>query len=365
MAITSKQKHELKKFIKNLQQYTGRHTELVSVYVPAGYQMVKIIQHLQQEQGTAQNIKSAATRKNVIGALERMIQHLRVVGNTPVNGLAVFSGNVSEREGKVDMQVWSIEPPQPINIRIYRCDKNFVTEPIEEMMETTEVYGLVVMDRREGTIGLLKGKRIIPINMSSSNVPGKTKAGGQSAHRFAQLRENAALEFYKKIAEKMKSEFLAMKHLKGIIVGGPGPTKYEFLDKAQITEEVKKKIIAVKDVSYTDEFGLQELLEKSQDVLAKEEVAEEKEVMNLFFKTLAEEPTKVSYGEAAVRHALEMGAVDTLLLSETIDEKLSDELEEKAGQTGTQIKIISTETREGIQLKDMGGIAAILRYSFS
>lgn len=365
MSVSSKQKHDLKRFIKNLQKYKGRHTELVSVYVPAGYQLVKIIQHLQQEQGTAENIKSAATRKNVIGALERMIQHLRVVGQTPANGLAVFSGNVDEREGKVNIQVWSIEPPSPTNLRIYRCDKNFVTEPLEEMMETKEVYGMVVMDRREATIALLKGKTIIPINSASSNVPGKTKAGGQSAHRFERLREGAALEFYKKVAEKMKSEFLGQKYLKGILLGGPGPTKYELLDKGQITTEVKDKIIAIRDISYTDEFGLQELLEKCQDVLAKEEVAEEKEVMNRFFKTLAEQANKVAYGDMQVRQALDMGAVEILLLSENIEDKIVDEFEAKAAESNCEVKIISTETREGVQLRDMGGIAAILRFQIS
>jgi peptide chain release factor subunit 1 len=113
MALTAKQRHDLKKFLDELSRYKGRHTELVSVYIPAGYDMNKIINHLQQEQGTATNIKSAATRKNVIAALERMIQHLRVVGKTPENGLAAFSGNIAEREGQQDLKVWSIEPPVP------------------------------------------------------------------------------------------------------------------------------------------------------------------------------------------------------------------------------------------------------------
>jgi peptide chain release factor subunit 1 len=365
MAVTSKQKHSLKKFINQLKEYSGRHTELVSVYVPAGYQMIKIIQHLQQEQGTAMNIKSAATRKNVTAALERMIQHLKIVETTPVNGLAVFAGNISEREGRMDVQVWSVEPPLPLNIRLYRCDKNFVTEPLEDMMDTKEVYGLVVMDRREGTIGLLKGKTIIPLHISTSNVPGKTKAGGQSAHRFAQLRENAALDFFKRIAEVMKKEFLGKKELKGILVGGPGPTKHDFIDNAQITTEVKNKIIAVKDIGYTDESGLYELVEKCQDVLAKEELAVEKDMMNKFFKALAEDPGKVAYGEAHVKAALEMGAVDILLVSESLDDKLFDEYEEKAKATGCDMRVISVETREGVQLKDMGGIAALLRFALS
>jgi peptide chain release factor subunit 1 len=362
MEIDAKQKFKLKKIVKKLNQYRGRHTELVSVYIPAGYDMNKIINHLSQEQGTATNIKSSSTRKNVIDALERMIQHLRLFKQTPKNGLAAFSGNVAEREGQSDVQVWSVEPPVPLNTRIYRCDKEFVTEPLEEMCETKEIYGLIVMDRREGDIALLKGKSIIPLTKTSSNVPGKTRAGGQSAQRFARLREGAAKDFYKKIGEMAKKEFLGKKEIKGILVGGPGHTKNDFVDGNYITDQVKKKIIAMKDLSYTGEFGLKELVEKSQDVLAEEEIAKEKKLMKEFFTKLATSPGEVSYGEKQVKKALEIGAVDILLLSEEVEDEKVDEFEEIANNLGSNVEIISTETREGIQLRDIGKIAAILRY---
>ncbi len=176
MALKEKQKHELKKFIKQTELYRGRHTELVSVYIPSGYDMNKIINHLQQEQGTATNIKSASTRKNVIAALERMIQHLRLFKKTPEHGLAVFSGNVAKREGQEDFKVWSIDPPIPLKTRIYRCDKEFQLDLLRDMLETKEVYGLVVVDRRDGNIALLKGKTIVPLLKTHSHVPGKQKA---------------------------------------------------------------------------------------------------------------------------------------------------------------------------------------------
>ncbi len=362
MAADPLQKHKLKKIIKELEAYKGRHTELVSVYVPAGYDMNKIMTHLNEEQGTASNIKSAATRKNVETALEKMIQHLRIVGRTPPNGIAVFSGNIAEQEGKQDFRVWSVEPPAELNQRIYRCDKQFVLEPLQKFLEPKEVYGLVVMDRREGTLALLKGKVIEILSGASSNVPGKTKAGGQSAMRFARLREGAALDFFKKLAEMMKKEYLNRDNLKGIIVGGPGHTKYEFLDTAQITDQVKRKIIAVKDVAYTDEFGIQELLEKSEDILAAEEVASEKKLVQKFLFMLAKERAKVSYGAKQVNETLEMGAVETLLISEALSDAETEAFEEKARQFGTTVVIISLDTREGVQLKELGKVAAILRF---
>src|SRR3989344_2580837 len=362
MSLTSEQRFKLKKFLKELQSHKGLHTELVSVYIPTGYDIIKVIQHLDQEKGTATNIKSTSTRKNVVDALEKMTQHLRLYKRTPEHGLAAFAGNTAAQEGKKDFQVWSIEPPIPINTRIYRCDKEFVLDILEEMLDTKEVYGLVVMDRRDATIAILKGKTIIPLRKTHSEVPGKFKAGGQSAQRFARIREGAAKDHYKKVAEYVKEKFMENKDLKGIIVCGPGPTKYDWVEGNYITNEVKKKILAIKDLSYTDEFGLQELVDKSQDVLAEEEIVAEKQIMAKFFNLLGSQQGMVSYGEAEVLNNTRMGAVDTLLLSEELEDEKIEAFEKEAEAVGTKVTIISTETREGAQLRDMGKIAAILRY---
>ena len=362
MSLTEAQRFHLKKFIKGLENFKGRHTELVSVYIPQDYDMNKIINHLAQEQGTASNIKSSATRKNVTDALERMIQHLKLFKRTPPNGLCVFSGNVAEREGQQDFKVWSIEPPIPLKTRIYRCDKEFVLDILMDMLEAKEVFGLVVMDRRDANNALLKGKTIIPLVKTHSEVPGNFNAGGQSAMRFSRLVEGAAKDHYKKVAEYMKETFLGMEGLKGIIVGGPGPTKYDFVEGGFITNEVRKKIIAIRDLSYTEEFGLEELLEKSQDVLAAEDVTEEKKIVNRFLEMLATKQKMVSYGEHDVMSKIKMGVVDIVLLSEDLSDEKIEEFEAAAKPVGTEIRIISTQTREGAQLRDLGKFAAILRY---
>src|SRR3990167_7264249 len=160
MGLDAKKQYQLRKFINELSSIRGRHTELVSVYIPTGYDIIKIQQHLAQEQGTASNIKDKTNRLNVQTSLERMIRHLRLYTKTPENGLAAFAGNIASQEGKQDIKVWSIEPPVPVTIRLYRCDHIFVLEPLEGMMLINEVYGLLVLDNRESTIGLLKGKSI-------------------------------------------------------------------------------------------------------------------------------------------------------------------------------------------------------------
>jgi len=362
-SLTAAQAHKLKKFIKELELHRGSHTEFVTVYIPKGYDLNKIINHLSQEQGTASNIKSASTRKNVIDALEKMIQHLRLYKKTPEHGLAAFAGNIASRSGHQDFLVKSIEPPVPLKTRIYRCDKEFQLDLLRQMLETKEVYALLVMDRRDASLALLKGKTIIPILKTHSEVPGKFRAGGQSAPRFERLREGAVKNHYKKVADHMKNELLPnIKNLKGIIIGGPGPTKNDFVDGGFITGDLKKKIISVKDISYTGDFGLQELLDKAQDVLASEDIASEKEIMAKFFEMLSKHPNKVSYGEDEAKKSIGIGAVETLLLSENLGDERIEEFEQLAKAMSSEVKIISVETREGSQLKDIGGIAAILRY---
>lgn len=364
--MDTKDKQKLRKFIRNLHLIRGRHTELVSVYIPAGYDMNKIINHLQDEQGTASNIKDKTTRSHVIDSLEKMIRHLRLFKKTPDNGLAVFSGNISEREGQVKIEVFSVEPPKPLNTRSYRCDQTFQVDLLQEMLEINDVYGLIVIDRREGNVGLLKGTSITQLVGFTSDVPGKTTKGGQSQQRYARIREGAAKDFFKKVGNAANKEFLEMKtNLKGILVGGPGGTKEDFLSGSYLNQELKDKVVSVQDLSYTGDFGLQELVEKSQDTLAKESIAEEKKIMNDFLEMLGKETGKAAYGIKEVEQAFELGAVNILLVSEEFDEDLTEKFIEKAESTGAKIHIISTETREGVQLKDLGGIAAILKFAIS
>jgi len=169
---------EFKKKIKELKKYRGRHTELVTVIVPDGYDINKITTQVAQEKGTAVNIKSKKTRQNVSDALEKILQHLSLFKTTPEHGIAVFAGNVGNERDKWIME--SIIPPEPLQARIYRCDQTFYLEPFKDMLAPKEVYGLVVIERSGATIGMLKGKRIDVLKSIKSIVPGKTRAGDRA-----------------------------------------------------------------------------------------------------------------------------------------------------------------------------------------
>jgi peptide chain release factor subunit 1 len=357
------EKLKLKKLINRLKEVRGRHTELISVYLPPGTDLAKQIQTLSDEQGTATNIKDKNTGKSVQSALERMIRTLKTFKKIPENGLAIFSGNVSEKDNMQDFQVFWVEPPEPVPLKLYRCEQKFITEHLEAMNANEVTYGLIVVDKGEATVGLLVGSSIKTVRNLNSNVPGKFKAGGQSAQRFARIREQAAVEFYKRVADVAIQEFTFMKELKGIIIGGPGTTKNNFMDGSYLNEQIKDKIIGVKDITYTNSFGLKELVDISQDVLTDTEVMEERRTLQKFFDTLGKSTNMVVYGKENTMKALKMGAVEDLII---IDDIVSDlELEQfnqLKDETSSNMKLVTDKTPEGVQFKGLTGIGGILRY---
>jgi len=355
-------KEELESVLEELGKHKGHATELISVYIPAGYDVNSVQRQLEAEKSTAKNIKSTATRKNVGEALDKIVRFLKDFKKTPENGMAVFAGNVAEKEGQSDMQLWDIEPPQPLKMRLYRCDKEFVLEALQEQLEIDEVYGLLVMDRKEATIGILEGKRIEMLHKMSSGIPSKVRAGGQSSQRFHRITEGLTKDFYKRIAEEMKKIFFENKKLKGILVGGPVPTKDEFIDGKFLTTQLQDKIIGMKDIGNTDESGLKDLVTASQDVLAEQEVIREKKILEKFFETLGEKPDLAVRGEEKTKHALNYGAVETLLISKEISQKISRELIKIAKSTGSEVEIISIDNSEGEQFLNLSGIGGILRF---
>lgn len=357
---------KFRKLIKDLKSHRSRHTELISVYLPPGTDLTKQINTLQDEQGTATNIKDKNTSKSVINALERMIRTMKTIEKTPENGLAIFSGNVSEKDNMQDFQVFWIEPPEPVPLKLYRCEQKFITEPLEEMDANETTYGLIAIDKSEATVGLLVGSSIKVIRSLNSTVPGKFKTGGQSAQRFERIREGAAIEFYKRVADVAIKEFTFMKELKGIIIGGPGTTKNNFADGNYINEEIKRKILGLKDITYTNPFGLKELADKAEDLLTNAEVTAERRILQQFLETLGKDPNKVTYGLEITRQALEMSAVEKLIIIDgTISDDKLEELFKLQEESKAQMCLVTDKTPEGAQMKGLGGVGAILRYPLS
>lgn len=407
------QKYRLRKILEALRNKEGRGTELISLYVPPGRSVSEVVNMLRQEYGTASNIKSTTTRKNVQDAIVRVTQRLKLFKQIPESGLVIFCGAIPQNgPGSERIETYVMVPPEPIGIYLYRCDNRFHTEHLEDLLKEKESYGILVLDASSAVYAILSGKRVDIVREITSGIPGKMRAGGQSARRFERIREAKLLEYFKRVAKYANEIFLEYPNLKGIIIGGPGPTKYDFEKGDYLHYSLKDKILATLDTSYVGEQGVKEIIEKSPEILRKVRYVEERLIMQRFLYQLGHDTGLSIYGEEDVRRYLTMGAVDTLLLSEKLDDvkvtikcsscghrfneivkkssllqfeselpsrqcpkcsansltiesktELIEELIELAEEAGSEVEIISAETEEGKMLLDsFGGIAAILRY---
>ncbi len=411
MSEEARHKYEFKRQLEELRSKQGQGTELISLYIPHEKRISDVVAYLRDEHGSAANIKSKSTRTNVQSALESIMSRLRYFKEPPANGMVIFTGAVSLGGDKQAMESIVVEPPQPITSFSYRCGSGFELETLEDMLVDKKTFGLIVLDRREATIGTLKGKHITPMRHLTSTVPGKQRKGGQSSHRFQQLRLIAINEFNKRIGDAASDIFnnIDRNDFQGILIGGPTPTKEEFEKGEFLHHELQPKILGLFDVAYTDESGLNELMDAASDTLSNLEVVKEKKLMERFMKELVSDTCIAAYGEDSVRANLKAGAVDVLLLSEdlrrsritikcgncdyaltktikyrpgeepyvgsdkcpkcqssvSIAEKVDvvEELSLIAEQMNTEVEFISTDFEEGEQLFNaFGGIAAILRY---
>ena len=389
----------------------GRATELISLYVSPGKQVSDVMAYLRNEYAQSSNIKSRTTRKNVMWAIESLMGRVRSFKEVPPHGVAFFVGNKAVGADKSEPVTFIVEPPEPLNTYLYRCDSGFFLDPLLSMVHEPDLWGLVVLDRAEATFGLLRGKRVEPLRNRQSLVPSKHGRGGQSQHRFERLIEHAAHEFFVKVAEIAAELFLPRKEeLKGILLGGPGATKEFFFKEAFLQYELQQKVVTpLFDTGYTDEYGLRELVEKATQTLHGLELTEEKRIVQRLLREIRKAETGLAaYGERDVAHALELGAVETLLISEglrrrritfrcascqkefvrslpdgevdavlggpcpncgasSLNEAASEDYVEglfrRAAESGATARLVSTESEEGEMLaKAFQGVAAILRY---
>lgn len=408
--MTQAQKYHFKRTLENLGSLKGYGTELVTVYVPPERLITDITGYLRDELGQSANIKSKQTRKNVSSAIESMMSRLKTYKSTPPNGLACFVGEVITGNNQTRMEAVIFEPPQSVPTFYYRCDNKFFLEPLQTMLTEKEVYGLLLIDRREFCAGILNGKRLEMIAYRTSQVPGKHGRGGQSQRRFERATEEAAHHWYKECGEKASELFLSYEDLLGVFLGGPGPSKRDFIDGGFLHHELKNKVVEPYfDTGYTDEYGLRELAEMASETQTHLSLSREKKLMQRLLNEIRKENAGVAvYGEEHVRAAIIMGGLDTLLVSEdlrrtrlewscnscsavtkrtfkvepgqfpepdpcgkcqatdvevTKREDVVDELAQLTESAGGSVELIGADSEEGeTLLRAFGGIAGIMRY---
>ena len=407
--------YKIRKTLQEISKFTGRGTELITVYIPKGKQLHEVITNLREEQGTADNIKSDVTRTHVVDSLSKVTQRLKLYKKTPERGLVIFCGALPREEGgplgSEVVKIFEIDPPKDLKTFLYRCDDHFHVDILKDMLKDDNLIGFLAIDAKDAGWGILYGDKIEVLKETSSGVAGKHRQGGQSAKRFQKLREMELTYYFNRIAQITREYFIDIYPIKGLIISGPGPTKEEFVNDNYLEYRLQEMIISTIDASYSGAEGIRESFTKSMDILSSFRLVEEKQIVEKLFKQINSNSGLGAYGLDEILNYLKNNVVDTIIITDTVNlyrieskcnkckhtqekfverikviqiktefkntpclsckslgiEVLEQDIIEYisllGAKTGTTIEVISGVSEHGSMITNIGKIGAILRYN--
>eukprot|EP01119_Soliformovum_irregulare_P004097 TRINITY_DN15105_c0_g1_i1.p1 TRINITY_DN15105_c0_g1~~TRINITY_DN15105_c0_g1_i1.p1 ORF type:complete len:445 (-),score=165.79 TRINITY_DN15105_c0_g1_i1:310-1644(-) len=398
---------KVKRLIKSLEAARGNGTSMISLIIPPKDQISRVNKMLGDEYGTASNIKSRVNRLSVLSAITSTQQRLKLYNKVPTNGLVVYCGTILTDDGKEKKVNIDFEPFKPINTSLYLCDNKFHTEALNELLESDDKFGFVIMDGGGALFGTLSGNTREVLHKFLVDLPKKHGRGGQSALRFARLRLEKRHNYIRKVAETCSQLFLTNDKINvtGLILAGLADFKNELSISDMFDQRLASKVIKIVDVSYGGENGFNQAIELCGEALANVKFLQEKKLISKFFEEIAQDSNKYCYGVKDTLYALDLGAVETLIVWEALEHNryvlknpstgeektlfLSKEEEKKASyfvengielevvdkisllewfaneykRFGAVLEFVTNKSQEGSQFcKGFGGIGGILRY---
>lgn len=400
---------KIKKLIKSLEAARGNGTSMISLIIPPKDQISRGAKMLADEFGTASNIKSRVNRLSVLGAITSVQQRLKLYSKVPPNGLVIYCGTIVTEEGKEKKVNIDFEPFKPINTSLYLCDNKFHTEALQALLADDNKFGFIIMDGNGALFGTLCGNTRDVLHKFTVDLPKKHGRGGQSALRFARLRLEKRHNYVRKVAETAVQLFITndRPNVEGLILAGSADFKTELGQSDMFDPRLQGKILKIVDISYGGENGFNQAIELSAEVLSNVKFIQEKKLIGRYFDEISQDTGKYCFGVADTLKALEMGAVETIIVWENLDitrfmlknhvadqeviQHLNPEQEkDKANfvdkETGVELElieklallewlannyksfgatleIVTDRSQEGSQFcKGFGGIGGILRY---
>jgi len=401
---------KIKRLIKRLDEAKGNGTSMISLIIPAKKAITDITKMLNDEQGTAVNIKSNVNRKSVLTAITSARERLKLYNKTPPNGLILYTGTVLGEDGRTEKKmVIDFEPFKPINKSLYLCDNKFHVQDLKELLENEDVFGFIVVDGNGALYGTLQGNSREIVHKFTVELPKKHGRGGQSSVRFARLRVEKRHNYLRKVAEVATQVFITdnKPNVSGLVLAGSADFKNDLFQSEMFDPRLKAKVLKIVDVSYGGENGFNQAVELAQECLSNVKFVQEKKILSKFFEEISTDSGLVVFGVNDTMKVLETGAIETLLLYENLDlhrlvlknkedestniiylttEQLPDpkyyrdantraELEtvesiqlsewiaENYVNFGASLQFITDKSSEGFQfVKGFGGIGGFLRY---
>jgi len=404
----------VKHLIKKLTTARGNGTSMISLVMPPKDQIARVSKMLAEEYGTASNIKSRVNRLSVLSAITSVQQRLKLYNKMPTHGLVVYCGTIITEEGRERKVNIDFEPFKPINTSLYLCDNKFHTEALQELLTDDNKFGFIVMDGNGALFGTLQGNTRDILNKFTVDLPKKHGRGGQSAVRFARLREEKRHNYVRKVAETAVQMFISNDkvNVAGLILAGSADFKTNLNQSDMFDLRLQNKVLQLVDISYGGENGFNQAIELAHDTLSNVKFVQEKKLLMKYFDEITRndgmDGGKYCFGIVDTMNGLESGAVDILIVWENLEIKryvfrkpnsneeiikyldhrgekdranfidtdtgvdldiqsqgpLLEFLANNYKSFGATLEIVTDKSQEGAQfVKGFGGIGGILRYT--
>lgn len=349
----------LRRRIDAVDDVESTEDDLVTLAVPPESAIEEVRTRIEEEHARTQYLDSGPTRQSLRQAIETVRRLLREYEGVPENGLVIYAGVV---DGDPVEYVFD-DLPDPVPEFVFDCDNEFDTDPLEAVAESSGTYGLIVVERGEAAIGRLEGGTVEHLESFESGVPGKTRAGGQSADRFERRREERKADFFGSVAEEAERAFLGEDPVDGVLLGGSTVTVEEFRDGDFLDHRLRDRILETVAVEYATERGLHQLVESVDERVLDDVQREARDALDRFLDRIGEGDEEVVYGREETERTLTYEALGTLLVSDALDPETARGFEERAEEIGAERVVVPTDIERGKQFREaFGGVGGFLRF---
>lgn len=282
---------------------------------------------------------------------------------------------VEEKNGHVkkgQFHTIELEPHRAFQLGKEKWDSVYL-ERLDLSINPNTDADLAAIMMQEGLAHVLLVSRSLTLTRARVEVPIPRK--GKNA---IYNRDSMMVKFFDAVATALV-QHIELKNIKVLLIASPGYVKDEFY-KRMLLEADRNDTRAIIDnkskfvlchSSSGHRHALQEVLSRPelQSVLSQTKAVSEVRALQAFYKMLTDDSTRAIYGPAHVMYASEMGAIGTLLVSDSLfrsadipTRKKYVELVETVKHSGAEVIVFSAQHVTGQQLTNMSGVAAILRY---
>lgn len=133
-----------------------------------------------------------------------------------------------------------------------RCDNKFHTEALNELLESDEKFGFIIMDGNGALFGVLSGNTRSVLHKFAVDLPKKHGRGGQSALRFARLRVEKRHNYVRKVAEMATQLYITndRPNVSGLVLAGSADFKAKLNASDMFDQRLAVIVQKIVDVSY-------------------------------------------------------------------------------------------------------------------